>query len=456
MISRIPRILLAGGSSGSGKTTLTCALLAALRGQGLDVAAFKCGPDFIDPMFHSLVSGRPSRNLDIFLCGEETVKYLLAKNAQGSDLAVLEGVMGLYDGMAQDQYGSSNHVAMLTETPTVLVVNGDGQSLSLAAQICGFLKFRPNTIKGVVFNGTSEKMYHFYSSMLENELELKSYGFLPKLPGAGIGSRHLGLVTPAEIADVNWRLEEMGRAAGESLDLKGLLEVGRSAGPLAVGDIPVAEQGGTGVTIAVAHDRAFCFYYEDSLDLLRQLGARLEFFSPLHDSELPAGACGLLLGGGYPEEHAAALSANTSMLHDIRDVARGGLPIFAECGGFMYLSRGLTDRQGSFHPMLGIIDAEAHMTTSLKRFGYITLTAESDTLFARRGDSFNAHEFHYSDTSDNGSAFMAVKSSGASWPCIHVMDRIFVGYPHMHFWGAPELARAFINVCAQYKKETGI
>ncbi len=457
MSNDIPRILFAGGSSGSGKTTLACAFLAALKHRGLNPAAFKCGPDFIDPMFHAVTLGVPCRNLDIFLCGEATVRSLLAENGRGRDIALIEGVMGLYDGTGRNQYCSSNHVAELTETPTVLVVNCNGQSLSVAAQVYGLLHFRSNTIKGVIFNRIPERMYDFYKTMIEEELGLPCFGFLPKLPDADIGSRHLGLVTPVEIEDVRYRIDLLGRAAEAHLDLDGLLELGRSAPPLETReDIRIESGARTDVTIAVARDTAFCFYYEDGLDLLRRMGAGLEFFSPLHDACLPPGACGLILGGGYPEEHAGALSANAAMHQSIREAARWGMPIFAECGGFMYLCRSLGDRQGTMYPMVGLIDAEARMTSSLKRFGYVTLTAETDSAFCRKGQTFNAHEFHYSDCSDNGAAFRAVKPSGASWNCVHVKDRIFAGYPHMHLRGVPDLARAFVAQCAAYKEEKGL
>lgn len=451
---KTPRLMFAGGSSGSGKTTLTCAFLAALKNRGLTPAAFKCGPDYIDPMFHTMALGISSRNLDIFMCGEESVKYLLTENGLGKDISVIEGVMGLYDGLGQSQHCSSNHLAMLTGSPTVLVVSGSGQSLSLAAQLFGYLKFRPNTVKGVVFNQTSEKMYQFYKKMLEDELGLASYGYLPKMPDAGIKSRHLGLVTPAEICDIQNRLGKLGRAAEGGLDIDGLLGLARSAGSLHYPNINI--RGEAEVSVAVAYDKAFCFYYEDNFDLLRRMGAKLEFFSPLRDSYLPQNVDGLILGGGYPEEHAAALAANATLLKNIKTAVRCGLPVFAECGGFMYLCRSLSDRQGASHPMLGLIDADTWMTTSLKRFGYVTLTAEADTAFCRCGDSFNAHEFHYSDSSDNGAAFRAVKANGLDWRCIHNQGRIFAGYPHVHFWGAPELARSFVGECAAYKREKGL
>ncbi len=457
MNNAVPRLLFAGGSSGSGKTTVSCAFLAALKSRGMNPAAFKCGPDFIDPMFHTTALGVPCRNLDIFLCGEATVRNLLAEHGRGRDIALIEGVMGLYDGMGQNQHCSSNHIAELTETPTILVVNCNGQSLSVAAQVYGMLHFRPNTIKGVIFNRIPEKMYGFYKKMLEDELGLPCFGFLPKLPDADISSRHLGLVTPAEIRDIHSKIEVLGQAAEAHLDLDGLLALSRSAPLLDTSDDMFLEDcAQPNVTIAVARDKAFCFYYEDSLDVLRRMGAHLEFFSPLEQECLPIGISGLILGGGYPEEHAAMLSANVAMRQSIRNAVHKGMPVFAECGGFMYLCNSLEDREGIVHPMLGLIDADARMTTSLKRFGYITLTAETDGAFCKKGQTFNAHEFHYSDSSDNGQSFKAVKPSGMSWQCIHTQGQIFAGYPHIHLRGALELAQAFVTRCAAYKQENGL
>lgn len=451
MKADIPRLLLASSGSGGGKTTLACALLLALKKRGLSPAAFKCGPDYIDPMFHSRVLGLKSRNLDIFLCGENTVKFLLAENAAGHDLALLEGVMGLYDGLGRSDYASSNHLARLTATPTVLVISPKGQSLSLAAQLHGFMSFMPNTISGFVLNQVSPSMYEFYKGIIEERLHLPVFGYLPPLPEAAFESRQLGLVPPQEAASLRHKLDILAEACLKSVDLAALIKLARQSAALDFEPQPVETV--ADITMAVAHDEAFCFYYEDNLELLRRMGARLKFFSPLRDSALPSGCNGLLIGGGYPYEHADILSRNSSMLKAVKAAVSAGMPVIAECGGYIYLCKSLTDRAGKKYPMAGCIDTDAHMAERLAPFGYIALRAEHDNWLCRKGASFNAHEFHYSYTDDNGSAFMAEKSTGKSWPCIHAQEPVFAGFPHLHWWGCPDMAAAFLRRCHSFKKE---
>lgn len=473
MLVETPRLVIAGTGSGSGKTTLTCALLAAFARRGLNPAAFKCGPDYIDPMFHETALGIPSRNLDIFLCGEETVCRLLAKNSHGHGIALIEGVMGLYDGILRggreqaagsasataaetSPHGradccSTNHIATLTRSPTLLTVTTRGLGLSLAALVQGYLRFLPNTLQGVVLNQCSPAMYPVYKRMLEEKLGLPVYGSLPALPQSRIESRHLGLVTPGEIRDIREKLAELARVCEESLDLEGLLALGRSAAPLESAATPARPP--LGVRLAVARDAAFCFVYQDSLDLLHSLGAELVFFSPLRDAGLPPGCHGLILGGGYPELYARDLAENRPMLDSLRAAARAGLPILAECGGYMYLCRELRDAEGETHTLAGIIDASTCMTASLKRFGYVRLTANRDTWLCSKGTTIPAHEFHYSESSDAGAAFTAAKASGSSWPCIHSRERLFAGYPHLHLCGCPELAENYLAACLRFKQE---
>jgi cobyrinic acid a,c-diamide synthase len=451
MRAEIPRIMIAGAGSGSGKTTLTCALLLVMKKRGLNPAAFKCGPDYIDPMFHGRVPGIKSRNLDIFLCGENAVKHLLAENSRGRDLAVIEGVMGLYDGLGATDRCSSNHLSMLTGTPAVLAVDGGGAGVSLAAQIYGYRHFLPNSLKGIVINRCREKMYPFYKKLIEERLDLPVYGYLPPVPEALFPSRHLGLVLPDEIGDIREKLEALGEICARSADLDGLLALARSCEPLDYDRIPVERL--ADVPVGVALDPAFCFYYEDNFDLLRGMGARLEFFSPLRDASVPENVCGLIFGGGYPEEYAGELSGNVSMRESVRAAAGRGMPVLAECGGFLYLGRSLKDMQGTEYPMAGVFGSSAAMAPSLQRFGYVRLRAEKDNLLCRKGAELRAHEFHYSDGTDNGTAFTAMKDGGARWPCIHATDRIFAGYPHLHLWGAPDAAAGFISQCDAYRRE---
>jgi cobyrinic acid a,c-diamide synthase len=452
----VPRLMLAATGSGAGKTTLTCALLMAWQRQGLYLASFKCGPDFIDPMFHSTILGIPSRNLDVFLSGEEGVRFLLARKAAGHDLAVIEGVMGLYDGVVDSPgYASSNHLACLTQTPTLLVVNVQGMGHSVLALIKGFQTYAENTLAGILLNQCQPGRYADYKAAIESELGLDVYGYLPPLPEAEIGSRHLGLVTAGEIDDLTARLNRLGEAAAHSMDLEGLLRLARTAPMLQTADLWASLRiGQPRIRVGVARDKAFCFLYEDNLELLDRLDVERVEFSPLHDRELPPGLAGLILPGGYPELYGQQLSANQGLLAAIRSAVQRGLPVLAECGGFMYLMDSLEDLDGQANLMVGAIPGQSQMTRRLSRFGYLELTAEVDNLLTVRGETLRAHEFHYSDSTNNGSAFTARKR-GREWPCMHAGDSMLAGYPHLHFAARPELAERFVESCRQYAQTAG-
>ena len=450
--SRVNRILLAGTGSGCGKTTVTCALLKAFVLKGVKAAAFKCGPDYIDPMFHSEIIGTKSRNLDLFLCGENTVKYLLSENGSCSDISVIEGVMGLYDGLGfTDDSFSANHIARITGTPEILVMGVGGKSLSLLAELSGYLNYGENNIKGVILNRCSSGMYPVYREMIEKAFPgIKVYGYLPGIPEAELGSRHLGLVTADEVEDLKEKTEALGAAAEVSLDIEGILKLSQSAPALEFEEIPVkpVSSGQEKPLIAVAKDRAFCFYYEDNFRLLEKLGAEIVFFSPLKDKKLPEHISGLYLGGGYPEEHLKALSENRTMLREIKGAVLDGLPTFAECGGFMYLCQSI-EKDGFVYETAGALSGRSHMTQSLVRFGYKTLTANRDNLMCEKGESIRCHEFHYSDTDCHGDCFTAEKGK-RSWQTVQAAETYFAGYPHLHLWGNIAFAEKFVKACCAY------
>ena len=448
---RVPRFMITAPNSGSGKTTITCAILKALLNQGLKPAAFKAGPDYIDPMFHSRVVGAKSRNLDIFMLGENTCRYLLAKNTQNIDVAVLEGVMGFYDGIGTTPEGSAYALAKETDTPVIMTVAAKGASLSLAALINGFKNFREDSnIKGVILNNVSEMTYRYYKDVIEKETGVKLLGYMPEMDDCGFESRHLGLITAEEINDLQAIINRLAEQAAATIDIAAIIEIAKEAPVLSCME-PKTEKVAR-VRIAIAQDKAFCFYYQDSLDLLVEMGAELIPFSPLVDNELPP--CeGLFLGGGYPELYAEQLAKNTSMLASIKQFVLQNKPCLAECGGFMYLMERYTDKDGASWPWVGAIKGEVHMTKKLKRFGYITLESSTDNLLAKIGEKINAHEFHYSDSNANGSSFVAKKaSSKAQWECINADDSLCAGYPHMHLWGNPNFAANFIRAC---KKTSG-
>lgn len=459
----IPRILLAGTNSGCGKTTMTCILLALLRGEQKKVQAFKCGPDYIDPMFHTRLTGRPSRNLDPFMLEAGTLRWLLSRGARGADISVLEGVMGFYDGLGgKSEEGSTYQVARMTGTPVVLVVNGAGMSLSAAALIKGYLDFRTDHgIRGVILNRVSKNTYPVLKSLIEEQLSVKVYGYMPVMADCVLASRHLGLVTAEETDRLDEIIGRLAAQGKESLDLEGLQSLAASAPSLEVSRPELwpapAVPGIAGpdpVTLAVARDKAFCFYYQDNLELLEELGAKIVPFSPMADKALPDHIDGLYLGGGYPELFAPELARNKSMRESVRKALAQGLPCLAECGGFMYLQESLRLLNGESYAMVGHLKGQSRMTEGLRRFGYVTLTAREDSLLAGRGERIRGHEFHYSDSDDCGAGFKAEKPvGGKSWDCYHLSKALAAGYPHLHFGSNPRFARNFIQACRQYKEK---
>ncbi|MEG0942986.1 MAG: cobyrinate a,c-diamide synthase [Angelakisella sp.] len=456
MEKRLPRILLAAERSGSGKTTLVCALLQALCNRGLTPAACKCGPDYIDPLFHSEIIGTRGSNIDLFFTQENLAKQLLWESAEGCDVAVLEGVMGYYDGVGgTDHTASSYHVAHATDTPVVLVLDVRGASLSLCAAVKGFLEFRsPSQICGVILNRCTASLYSVLSPMLEQECGISVLGYMPYLPECALESRHLGLVTAAEVDDIRQKLQTLAAQIESSVNIDHLLQLAQTAPPLHFAEEPVVPATDAHPRIALARDRAFCFYYRESLALLEKLGAELVTFSPLHDMALPKDIDALYLGGGYPELYAEQLSNNTSMLDNINKAIAGGLPTIAECGGFLYLHSTLTNQSGRTYPMVDIIKADCHDTGRLSRFGYITLTAERGNLLCSAGERIAGHEFHYYDSTVNGNAFTAKKpKSNRSWQCIHGNETLFTGFPHLYLYANKEFARRFVTAAAQYSKQ---
>lgn len=449
-----PRILIAGTASGVGKTTLACGLLRLLDRRGLKVQAAKCGPDYLDPMMHTRVLGVPSRNLDLFFAGDDLVRELVAEGARSADLTVIEGAMGYYDGIAQGHDASAYDLARATQTPVVLVVDGRGRALSVAAEVAGFKHFRePSHVEGVILSRVSEDYYPTMKVLVERETGVQVLGYLPELAGASLKSRHLGLVAAGEVADLSQRVDLIADALEQSIDVNSLLALAHEAPDLVYQPRELPDRCSGAPTIAVAFDEAFNFYYEDTLALLERLGARLVRFSPLKDRHLPAGTCGLYLGGGYPELHAARLSANESLRREIREAIAAGMPTVAECGGFMYLHETLEDADGVSWPMVGAVSGASFGLGRLGRFGYVTLTARRDSLLADVGESLPAHEFHYWDSEQPGDAFFAQKpQSPRGWDCVVASPTLYAGYPHLYLAACPEAAKRFVDACASAEK----
>lgn len=478
---RPPGMLLTAPASGSGKTLITCGILQALVNRGLKIASFKCGPDYIDPMFHGKVIGVKSRNLDTFFTDADTARYLYAKNTSGFDGAVVEGVMGYYDGLGGIRTeGSTYDVARTLDLPAVLVINGRGASLSVVAMIKGFLEYRQDShICGVILNQVSPMISRQLKDLIEQELKIRVYGYVPKMTELSLDSRHLGLVLPGEIKELKEKLNHLAEELEKTLDLDGMLHFSREYEGRS-GNIfqENGKSAGTGeekactarireeiralsfpekVRIAVAEDDAFCFTYLDNLELLEELGAELVPFSPTEDAELPRNVSGLILSGGYPELHAEVLSKNQSMRTAILSAVEGGMPCIAECGGFLYLHRELEGADGKLWPMAGVLDAKAYRTKRLSRFGYITLEAKENQLLGKTGDRIRGHEFHYWDSESCGESFHAEKPAGSrEWDCVHGTQTLYAGFPHLFYYSNLYVPHRFLKACRKYKESGDI
>lgn len=449
-----PRILIGAVSSGSGKTMITCGILQAFVNRGLKTASFKCGPDYIDPMFHSKVIGTRSKNLDTFFAGENNTRYLFAKEAKGMDISVMEGVMGYYDGVGGTTFQAGAYdLASVTRTPAVLIVDTKGMSMSVAALVKGFAEFVPDSgICGVILNRMSGMLYPKIKEQIERRTGVRVYGYVPVIHDFVIESRHLGLVLPDEVEELERKLNGLAGVLEETLDLDGLLELAHTApDPVYTKpELPMMSYPAK-PRVGVAMDEAFCFYYKDNLELLSELGADVVEFSPLHDRELPEGLNGLLFGGGYPELFARQLSQNHTMLQSVRKAILGGMPCLAECGGFMYLHRRMEDMEHTMYDMAGVIDGEVFRTPKLTRFGYVTVTANADCLCGPAGTQFRAHEFHYFDSTACGVGFHAQKPVGKrGWDCIQCKGNLQAGFPHLYYYSNPKAAAEFLMRCAEF------
>ena len=461
-----PRIMLAAPKSGSGKTLLTCGLLEVLRRRGLNPIACKCGPDYIDPMFHRYVLGIPGRNLDSFFLPAEGVRKVLvdAVREEQAGIAVLEGVMGYYDGLGGTETSASSwEIAEITDTPAILVLDCKGASLSAAAIASGFLHFREKShIAGVILNRVSSMYYERLAAAVEEASGLPVLGYLPESEEYRMESRHLGLFLPGEIDRLRERIGRLADQMEKSIAVDRVLEVAgmlplrienkekekaenESMEAESIAKFPACqEQKVTSrVRIGVARDEAFCFYYQENFRLLEQMGAELVYFSPLRDKKIPDRVDGLLFGGGYPENYARELAKNAAMRESIRRSIAAGMPFLAECGGFLYLHRTLEGSDGKHWEMAGVYPFDAYRTNRLRRFGYVRLLTSS-------GQEIHGHEFHYWESEDPGTDWEAVKPTGnRSWRCIHEKGGQIGGFPHLYYASCPDFLRKWLDVCAK-------
>ena len=456
---KLNRIMVAAPGSGSGKTTITCSLLMVLKNRGEQVVSYKCGPDYIDPMFHKQVIGIPSKNLDTFFTDEDATKELFLKNRTEKDFVVMEGVMGLFDGLGGiREEGSSYHLAKVTETPIVLVINAKGMGRTLIPMIAGFLKYdKEKLIKGVILNKMSKYYYEIIKPLIEEELRIRVLGYFPEEKDINLESRHLGLVMPNESEDIQKRLQVMSKRFEKTVDVEEIEHIAEQAKELLLAQKPLNINGCSDKecsrpVIAVAKDEAFCFYYEDNLLMLQENGAKITYFSPLHDTKLPDCCDALLIGGGYPELYAGELSRNVNMRNAIKQAIDTGMPIVAECGGFMYLHESITDKDGISHPMVGVIPATCSYKGKLVRFGYVEIQ-ENKSCFLPEGQLIKGHEFHYFDSTDNGDCCTAQKpTTGREYSCVMEGDNYWMGFPHLYYPSNPFFAESFVKKAEKYKK----
>lgn len=511
-----PRLVIAGTGSGAGKTTITLGLMRAFADRGLQVQGFKCGPDYIDPTYHTAVTGRPSRNLDSWMTSSADVHNTFCRVSEGSDLSIIEGVMGLYDGKdPSSNTGSTAEIAMLTDTPVLLVVDVRSMARSAAAIVLGFQQLEPGLrIAGVIVNRCgSAGHYKMVKTAIEQMCGVPVLGWLPRDEQLHVPERHLGLVPAVERGELEPLFQQMAARVAEGADLDKIFALACAASPLEpqqqqlshadgmpVEDIPpwsaqedqegsvehtpnhtpdtgqkvstdssihrgsllprnlgaestVLASGSERPVIAVARDAAFNFYYEDNLELLQAAGAAIAYFSPLAGERIPEAASGVYLGGGFPEEFAAAIAANHTFLKDLRRAAEQDMPIFAECGGYMVLARTLTDRSGQPHTMAGLIPADVRMQERRAALGYREAKALQDCLLLKAGETLRGHEFHYSVMSFEEETYsFAYETKGlrGSTREGYASGRLMAGYTHIHLASHPPAAERWVEACAAF------
>lgn len=451
----IPRIVVAGTQSGVGKTTVVTGLLAALRTRGLAVQSYKVGPDYIDPGYHQLASGKPAHNLDTWLVPPEKLPAMFAAAAADSDIAVIEGVMGLYDG-GQGGISSTAAIAKQLKAPVLLVLDARSAGESVAATLLGFLRYDPEVnIAGVLVNRLGSPSHKQIVCEAIERMDVPILGRLHRAAGLGVNERHLGL-TPVTETDAAQAVVALAAQMAAETDIAAILKLARQAPPLEFGESLPAQQGDE-VAIGVAQDEAFTFYYPESLAELERLGARIVPFSPLRDQALPQ-VDGLILGGGFPEMFLAELAANRPMLEAIRAAATAGLPIYAECGGFLYLTRQIRSFAGENFSMVGLVPATCRMERSLQTVGYVEARALQDTVLCAKDESLRGHEFHFSTLEpDQEEGFpwaleFRKNRTGAVYPGGFARNNLLASYLHLHFAGNEPAARRFLANCRQFRE----
>ena len=484
--------MIAAPRSGSGKTMVTCGILELLKRKGKNPFSYKCGPDYIDGLFHRKVLGIEGGNLDSFFERPENMRKKLMKISK-DHFPVVEGVMGYFDGLGGDTTAASSwEVADILDLPVVLVVDAKGASLSLAALIKGFQVFQGepqssrenkngNHIQAVILNRISPMLYPQMKAVIEKETGILVAGYVPELDFWQVGSRHLGLVLPGEIENLQGQMRQLGDCLEKTLDVDGLLALGESGNAMSYElvekkgvdqndetqkDAAVdLEERFTGekisrrqphIRLGVAWDEAFCFYYRDNLEFLEKQGSEIVKFSPIQDKHLPEDLDGLLLGGGYPELYAKALEENVTMRNEIRQKAEESMPILAECGGYLYLLKELEDENGTGYEMAGVFSGKGYKKGKNSHFGYITVQTENDSLYLKAGERIKGHEFHYWESTQEESELkmQAKKPTGKrGWPCVTTKNQVMAGFPHLYYPSLEGFGERFVQACDTYRKK---
>ncbi|MEG0508708.1 MAG: cobyrinate a,c-diamide synthase [Eubacterium sp.] len=448
--------MLAGVSSNVGKTTVTMGILSAFCKRGVDVVPFKTGPDYIDPMFHTFVTGKKSTNLDTWMIDAESIRTLFFNKLKNNSLGIMEGVMGLYDGHGADSdVGSSAYLSKIVKAPVFLIIDGRGMSKSAAAMVKGYAEFDSETrIAGVIINKvSSESHYLLLKEMIERFAGVPCVGYFPNCPDIVMNSRHLGLIPVDELQGLKEQVDKAAALAEAHIDLDQMLALSevKTIPPIKEDPFEVYADRYSDITLGYANDKAFNFYYEDNFNALRKLGVKLVPISPMEDSSINSKIDGLYMGGGFPEIFAKELEANQTFRVSLKNALEGGLPCFAECGGLMYLTKKIKQLDGVCTEAVGFFDAATQMTKRLQRFGYI----EIDMCINYENIHIRGHEFHHSVVEEETPLYKIyeITKSKRKWMCGYTKNNTLAGYPHIHFYSNPQFLLTLLSKAKEIKRE---
>lgn len=461
----IRKVTIAGTNNGCGKTTVTMGILATLYVMGLNVQPFKVGPDYVDPMVHSFITGNSSRNLDSWMLDIDTVVHLFEKNAVNADISIIEGANGLYDGYCGNTIvGSTAHVAKRIKSPVILVVNAEGASLSIIPMIRGFIDYDRNLeIIGVILNKVdSEEHYETLKAAIETGTGLKLFGYLPKMDEADLPSKYVNLIPEEDMNDLKKKIRVLVEQVIKTIDVDLIIKMSNrprvsylKSPKFSFEHVKPSQK----VKIAVAKDKAFSFYYKDNLDLLKEIGAEIQYFSPLNDKELPEDIGGIYLGGGYPEFYAEELQGNKTFIDSIGQGIRAGIPTYAEGGGLVYLSQYIQNMKNEKFEMAGILPGYCQVVDESNKSGYVDIEVTADNVLAKRGYTIRGHEISHFDinmtTDEVLSCFNVIKRRTSSettlWKSGFSIYNLIAAYPHLHLWSNTDFAKRFVESCMKYK-----